>query len=196
MGHFSVIQTEEAIREIDRFRAGIAAPALVRRRPGLIRWVGTGSVLALPALLIFLFSGGFFYSFYNKEESLLVLSMKYTASPRHCRELKPEEIEKLPSHMRTPVECTRERWPVLVRLDIDDEKRLDGEYQPSGLWSDGPAYVYEKFRLKPGSHTIRLKIKELNKPSELIRSERIEFQAGRVVIFQSNEEIVRVDRGG
>jgi quinol-cytochrome oxidoreductase complex cytochrome b subunit/coenzyme F420-reducing hydrogenase delta subunit len=183
VARFSVIQAEEAIQEMDRFRAGLTTPAFVKRRAGLARWVGAASVLALPALFILLFSGGLSYSFYNKDESLLVVSLKYTASPLYCRELKPEEMESLPPHMRSPVECTRERWPVLLRLDIDDEKRLDGEYQPSGLWSDGPAYVYEKFRVEPGLHTIRLTIKELNKPSEIIRSEPIDFQAGRAVVL-------------
>jgi coenzyme F420-reducing hydrogenase delta subunit len=183
VAHFSVVQAEEAIQEMDRFRAGLTPPAFVRRRSGLVRWVGATSVLALPALVILLLSGGLSYSFYNKDESLLVVSLKHTASPLYCRELKPEEVEKLPPHMRTPVECTRERWPILASLDIDNEKRLDGEYQPSGLWSDGPAYVYEKFRVEPGRHAIRLTIKERNKPSEVIRSEHIDFQAGRAVVL-------------
>ena len=50
--------------------------------------------------------------------------------------------------------------------------------------------VYEKFRVKPGPHAIRLSIKEINGRPEIVQSRRIEFQAGSAVIIQSNEGIM------
>jgi quinol-cytochrome oxidoreductase complex cytochrome b subunit/coenzyme F420-reducing hydrogenase delta subunit len=196
MAPFSTLQVEEAVREVDRFRKEATAG---EERADRFRWIGkvvAGVLLAIPALLIFFFSGRPSYSFYNKDESLLIVSLIYTASPKHCRELRPEELEKLPPHMRAPLDCTRARWPLSLRLDIDGEERLSKEYEPSGLWSDGPASVYEKFRLEPGSHEVRITLQERNDGQEMIRSERIEFEGGRAVVFPARSGVEPVGRGG
>jgi hypothetical protein len=68
--------------------------------------------------------------------------------------LTPEEIAKLAPNMRRPEKCERERLPLTVELEIDGEivKRI--EAPPSGLWNDGPASVYQRFEIAPGTHTI------------------------------------------
>lgn len=196
--HVSLAGIDGAVREIDRFREELPSgkgfgprlvsrsiPASLRTVPSL-RWAAGAAaaiLLAVPALLILFFSGSPSYSFYPKDESMLVLSLKQTAPPRSCRELSKEEIERLPPHMRTTVECSRERWPIALRLEIDGEVRLAREYRPAGLWSDGPAYVYEKFALKPGPHVIRLALRETPTGVETVRSAPIDFRAGRMVVF-------------
>ena len=184
---FSAVRAEEMTDEIERFRSELrgSPPALPVVRPS--RWVqriAAGVILALPALLIFVFSGHPSYSFYGKDESLLVVSLRYTAAPKHCRERTREELERFPEHMRAPLDCTRERWPVQVRLDIDGGNRLNKEYRPTGLWSDGPTYVYEKYRLAPGLHEVRLTLEETAAGFRAEHKKRIEFQPGRAVIFE------------
>lgn len=181
--YFSPVQVQEATGVLDRWVSGEVIGQKSRPMSGWIRGITAGAVLAIPAILIFFFSGAPSYSFYDENESLLILSLKYTASPLHCRELSAEELGRLPEHMRIPIECTRERWPILVSLDIDGEKRLSREYKPSGLWYDGPSYIYEKFKLSPGSHEIRLAVKELSGQPEAVRIERIDFQGGSAVVF-------------
>ncbi len=81
-----------------------------------------GVVLALLALLIYLFSGRPSYAFFHDDESLLVVSLRYTAALRRCRERGPEELERLPEHMRTPLDLRGigssvfGRWARLVNL--------------------------------------------------------------------------------
>jgi ferredoxin/coenzyme F420-reducing hydrogenase delta subunit len=197
--HVSAAGVDAAIGEIDHFRKELLSgrelgarlisrsiPEPISMTTPSMRWlarVAAAVLLALPALLIFFFSGSPSYSFYQKDESLLVVSLKHTAPPRFCRELTKEEQDRLPPHMRTTVECTRERWPISLRLEIDDQAQLARDYRPSGLWSDGPAYVYQKFKLRPGVHNIRLEMREGNERPETLRSERIDFVAGRVVIL-------------
>lgn len=183
---FSAAQTAEAIAEIERFAKGLQPdqpPAGKRWALGAYRRLAAGAVLVLPALLIYAFSGRPSYAFFDRNESLLVVSLKYAAAPRECRPLEREELERLPEHMRPPLVCTRERRPVVVRLEIDGEERLRKTYPPTGLWSDGPAYVYEKFTLPPGVHDVGLRVEEVGGRTETIRSERLDFGVGRVVLL-------------
>ncbi|MBI3605415.1 MAG: hypothetical protein HY202_05250 [Nitrospirae bacterium] len=150
---------------------------------GLIRSLHRYASDGLVIAMILFGSGRPAYSFYQKGDSLLVVSLKVTASPLHCRELSQEELERLPEHMRTPLECSRKRWPVNVRLELDGENRLEKKYPPGGLWSDGPAFVYEKFKVKPGIHEIRLVMKESPTAPGLVRMEQIDFQPGRAVVL-------------
>lgn len=186
MAGFSAVRARDAVAEIERFQGELQGGPPSWPFARLSRWiprVAAGVILMLPALLIFVFSGHPSYSFYGKDESLLVVSLKYTAAPLHCRERGREELERVPEHMRTPLECTRERWPIALRLGIDGEERLAKVYKPTGLWSDGPAYVYEKFKLGPGVHDVRLELREGKGRPETLRSGRLDFLAGRMVIF-------------
>jgi ferredoxin/coenzyme F420-reducing hydrogenase delta subunit len=183
---FSPEGAEEAIGEMERFQKGAQIERFSPSGFHRYEWVkilAAGVVIFLPALLVLFGSGYPAYSFYHREDSLLVVSLKVTASPLHCRELSQGELERLPEHMRTPLECSRKRWPVSVRLDLDGENRLEKEYPPGGLWSDGPAFVYEKFKVKPGMHEVRLVMKESPTAPGQVRMEQIDFQPGRAVVL-------------
>jgi quinol-cytochrome oxidoreductase complex cytochrome b subunit/coenzyme F420-reducing hydrogenase delta subunit len=183
---YSPAQGTKAIREMNRFSKGSLNKRLSltdHHVPGWVKKLSAGLVLILPALMIVALSGRSTYSFYSKEESLLIVSFKYSATPQKCRERSSEELEKLPEHMRTPLDCTRARLPIAVSMDLDGEKRLDKTYQPTGIWSDGPVFVYEKFKLNPGEHLIALTLQEKPSGSTVIRTEKISLKAGHAWIF-------------
>ena len=62
--------------------------------------------------------------------------------------------------MRRTEACERERLPLVIELDVDGEAVINLTAQPSGLWNDGPASVYERFDVAPGPHTISVRLRD------------------------------------
>ena len=77
-----------------------------------------------------------------------------------CVRLSPEEVAALAPNMRRTESCVRERLPLTVELDIDGELVLSKQAAASGLWSDGPASVYEKLSLPPGDYQLSLRMRD------------------------------------
>jgi hypothetical protein len=63
-----------------------------------------------------------------------------------------------------PLDCPRERVPLLVELELDGERLYRGWAMPLGLASDGPASVYERFLVLPGSHEIIARLRDSRRP--------------------------------
>jgi acetyl esterase/lipase len=82
------------------------------------------------------------------------------ARVEECRKLTAEELAKLPSAQRRPVNCSRERLPVVIRLTIDGKPLYDAVLQPSGLSRDGQARAYEKFIVPAGKHVIEARLRD------------------------------------
>ena len=72
------------------------------------------------------------------------------ADPAFARALQGEPLS----------ECGRERLPVRVEVDIDGKTVIGITAEPSGLWSDGPASVYERIPVAAGSHTITVRLRD------------------------------------
>ena len=177
---------EADLMKMERFLHGEGAlPGSVQKvSPGWVGKVTEQLIWALPLLLVFIFSARSVYSFYGKNESLLVLSMKYTAAPEKCRTRTPEELAKLPAHMRTAVDCDRRRRDVRIRLDIDGKTRLDRLYKGGGVWHDGPIFVYEKFPLPPGKHAFDWTLAEEPSGTTFKRKNDADLRPGRMTLLE------------
>jgi hypothetical protein len=77
-----------------------------------------------------------------------------------CRRLSPEEIAKLAPNMRRPLDCPRERLPILVELELDNRLLYRGELPPTGLARDGSATIYQRFSVKPGKHHLVARLRD------------------------------------
>lgn len=88
-----------------------------------------------------------------------VVSLSFShGGARACRPLTEAELERLPRNMRQKEICDRERAPLRLEMEIDGKPVLREELPPSGLAGDGPARVYERFRLPEGEHEIALRL--------------------------------------
>lgn len=77
-----------------------------------------------------------------------------------CRKLTYEELSKLPTAKRRPLDCVRERVPVTVELLIDGKPMYASVLKPTGLSSDGPSKAYEKFLVPAGHHVIEAHLRD------------------------------------
>lgn len=77
-----------------------------------------------------------------------------------CRKRTPEELAKLPPNLRTPRECPRTRNPVFTELYIDTKLVFSASLPPSGLSSDGPSRVYQRFTVPAGHHNLMARLRD------------------------------------
>lgn len=77
-----------------------------------------------------------------------------------CRKLTAEELSKLPSTQRRPINCSRERLSIKVQLTFDGAPIYEAVLEPSGLSRDGQARAYEKFIVPTGKHIIEARLRD------------------------------------
>jgi hypothetical protein len=122
----------------------------------------------VQALLYALFAAGigYFslspgYQYADAEKASVKVSFSHAASRvEDCVKLTPQEINDRARAGEPISECGRERLPVTLELEIDGVIVYRVDKEPSGLWNDGPAAVYERFDVEPGPHTITARLRD------------------------------------
>ena len=122
-----------------------------------------GQIIAFTLFAIGLgyFSNSPTYTHLDPEMALIKLSFSHASQHKEeCRRLSPEEIAALAPNMRHPVECPRQRLPVLVEMIMDGNTLLRKAYTPTGLAHDGAASAYEKIPVTPGLHKLTVRLRD------------------------------------
>lgn len=149
---------------------------------GIIRYLVQG-VLYIGFLAVI----GYFsvlprYAYAPAEMAAIKLSLSHAAERLEpCVQLTVEEIAAMPANERRPAQCTRERLPLIVELDIDGELILSVVAAPSGLWNDGPGSIYERFNVAPGEHTITARLRDTAREDgwDYVHSEIVTLEPAR-----------------
>lgn len=126
-----------------------------------LAWLGQGALYALFALVIGIFSGWPTYRHLAPDEALIKLSFTHHGKRiSECRPMSAAELARLPPNMRAPMQCPRERVPVVVELDIDGKRMLRRSAPPSGLSRDGTSSVYQRLAVGAGEHRVSVRLKD------------------------------------
>ena len=98
-----------------------------------------------------------------------------------CKQLTQEEIAELAMNMRRTETCERERLPLVLELDIDGATVVSITAEPSGLWNDGPASIYERFEVAPGEHVVAARLRDTARTEgwDYATTETVKLQPGR-----------------
>lgn len=125
------------------------------------RFIGQFIAYALFALVVGYFATQPAYTHLDPDKALIKLSFSHAGAHREeCRQLTQEELDRLPPNMRRPMDCPRERRPLLVELELDGEILYRDELPPSGLAGDGASTAYRKFPLAAGSHQLVARLRD------------------------------------
>ena len=130
------------------------------------------------------------YEYAAVDRAAVKLSLSHAAERLvPCVQLTPAEIAALPPNKRHPGKCERERHAMTVELEIDGAVVVNIEAPPSGLWGDGPASVYERFSVEPGTHRVTARLRDTGRSEgwDYTHSQEVELKAGRyfVVTFRA-----------
>ena len=122
------------------------------------------------------------YNYADLGQATVKLSLSHAAERvKPCVRLTPEQIAALAPNMRQPEKCERERLPLTVELEFDGETVRRIVAQPSGLWSDGPASIYERFEVAPGPHRVVAKLRDSKRTDgwDYVHEEDVTLPPGR-----------------
>lgn len=148
------------------------------------------AVLALVFMGVAALSNRPLYRSLPEGTGVLTLSFSHGADRRAaCRKATPEELAKLPPNMRRPEICPRDRPPIRVEFDIDGRRMFEAEVPPSGIASDGPSRVHQRFVLPAGQYEVAVRMSE--RPDGDFtwhdeRTVRIDPADNRVIDFRAN----------
>ena len=127
----------------------------------LSRYVGQFVAYAVFAAVVGYFSTQPAYTHLASDKAQIKLSFSHAgAHVSECRKLTQEELDRLPPNMRRPMDCPRERLPVLVELELDGKLLYQQALPPSGLSGDGASTAYAKFPLTAGTHHLVARLRD------------------------------------
>lgn len=124
-----------------------------------------------------------------------------------CLRPRPEDLEKLPVHMRNPDACLGALPPYRLRLWVDGAVVLDEQVRGGGVREDRPLTVYRDVRVAPGPRRLRAEFVRdapvlapadgTPRPATVLRVETdVRLEAGRVLLVvrrqDTGELVVRV----
>ncbi|MDH5766004.1 MAG: hypothetical protein OEZ38_08310 [Gammaproteobacteria bacterium] len=109
--------------------------------------------------LIWYFSLSPTYHQLEENQAMITLTMSHVGKHvRECKKISQQELMKLPPNMRKPMDCPRERSPIIIELLLDDVVIFSKTLPPLGLYKDQGIDIYQNVRVPAGKHhfTIRM----------------------------------------
>jgi hypothetical protein len=122
------------------------------------------------------------YQYADPGLAVIKLSLSHAADRvEECVKLTPQQINERARKGESINECERARLPVTVELDVDGKTILSLAAFPSGLWSDGPASVYERLAIDAGAHTVTARLRDSARETgwDYEYSEEVNLSPGR-----------------
>lgn len=160
----------------------------------ILQLAGQGLIYAAAAALIGYFAALPVYQQFPEGQAQLKLSFAHGAKrAKACRRLTSQEIAKLPPNERRPNTCERERVTVYVQLDLDGKRILDARLEPIGLARDGPARIYRKFTVEPGTHIVIARLRDSR------RKDGFDYETRREMFLAAGQNMAidfKADAGG
>jgi hypothetical protein len=134
------------------------------------------------------------YVHLDPDKALIKLSLSHAAKPKgECRRLSAEEIAALPPNMRRPLDCPRERLPVLVELVLNGQVLVRQSLPPSGLSRDGTSTIYRRLPVIAGGHHLIVRLRDS------ARTEGFDYEAEADIELAPGQNFVvdfHADTGG
>ena len=117
--------------------------------------------------------------------ALVRLSLNHAGQRKAaCRTRTPEELAKLAPNMRAAEDCSRERAPVRVKVDLDGIAVADIVAMPTGLSRDGPSVAYRRIPMPAGKHHLKVSLADDAAGTfDRVREEDVQLAAGRVLVI-------------
>jgi hypothetical protein len=121
---------------------------------------------------------------------------------RNCRHRTPEELEKLPPHMRQEEVCEGRILPYRLVVELDGVAAVEEVIHGAGAREDRPLYVSRDLPVQPGSHRLAVTFAResravgdsaiamggLSTPAHLTLDTTVVVASRRVVLVTYDEE--------
>ena len=106
-----------------------------------------------------------------------------------CRQFTQEELNELAPNMRRPADCPRERHPVRVEISANDKILYSDTLLPSGIWSDGESYAYQRIVIDGGEYHLVMKLDNSGNEAAFryTQSANVTIAPGRNFVIRFNQ---------
>jgi hypothetical protein len=86
--------------------------------------------------------------------------------------------------MRAPLDCPRERAPLLVELELDGALVVREVVPPSGLTKDGAATIYRRLPVEAGKHQLIARLRDRAEGKfNYTRKAELDLKPGHVLVI-------------
>jgi hypothetical protein len=146
-----------------------------------------GQAVAYAAFVAFIGYFSFSPAHTHADPQMAVIKLSFShggARKGGCRRFTPEEIAALPPNMRRPMDCPRERVPVLVELHLDGGLLYRESLLPAGLSRGGQSSTFQRFQVPPGEHHLVARLRD----SE--RDEGFDYESEARVVLGPRQNFV------
>ncbi len=125
-------------------------------------------VLVLPIIVIYFLSTKPVHTFDVKGDTAFIISMKHTTDKEHIctkdevKEFLAKQSENNRKHLRKKASMcgSRQRVPLRLIVWMDGNEIINTQYLPAGFHQDGAVFIYEKFLIPMGKHTIKAAMRD------------------------------------
>lgn len=151
----------------------------------VVRYIGQAACYGLFIGCIGYFSTSPAYVLLEPGQAVLKLSVTHAGQIKQpCRRRSDQELAKLAPNMRNAMDCTRERSPVDVEIELDGRALYRATLAPTGLARDGASSVYRRFPVPSGAHTLRARLKDhADLPDfNYVRESHVTLMSGQVLV--------------
>lgn len=129
--------------------------------PSPARYLGQALFFGACAIVVGYLSANPVYHQMRASEAQIKLAFRHGGvQVVDCKKPTAEELSKLPSNQRSTGQCSRERVPVSVEIELDGEVIYEALLEPTGLSKDMPSETYRKFTVSAGSHRIEARLRD------------------------------------
>lgn len=143
------------------------------------------AVIGLIMVFIGYFADSPRHQYFDDGQAQIKLSFMHVgARVEECRRRTPEELAALPQHMRRPLECARERVPVVVEIEMDGNILYQRALPATGLRHDGPARGHAVFRVPQGEYRFAVRIRDTR------RKEGFDHERQETIVLTSGQNLV------
>jgi hypothetical protein len=135
----------------------------VKLAASLTGWRLAGQIACYGLFVAFVgyFSSAPAYRHLPPEMATIKLSLRHAGQLLgECRTRSAEELGAMPASMRAPLDCPRERSPLLLELEADGELLYSERLPARGVHSDGRASVYKRLTVPEGRVAITVRLKD------------------------------------
>ena len=151
-------EKSEGKEEFHSFMSNLGFAAKMKKDNFQYKKILFPAIFSIFILLLLSLGSAIPYSITN-ENSLLRLAIRLPGKTVDtCRDLTPEEINKIPMHMRKKQECTKITIPYEATLTMDNQVLFSKTLESRGMRSDKPILIEQNIEVTPGLHKIKMSL--------------------------------------
>ena len=127
-----------------------------------------------------------------EDQAIITISFAHAGEIKEpCQRRTQEELMKLPPNMRAPMDCSRERSPIVIEIMLDGESIYSESAEAPGYYKDSGVDIYHSVKVTSGTHSLAIKMDDsvLKEGFEYEFNQDVEIKSAQ--IFQVGFDVAR-----